>query len=318
MRVINKFCCTLLLCTPLALFAQSETIDLKTIQKIRQEEMERSQVMDIAFQLTDVSGPRLTISPGFTRAANYAISKLKSWGLTDAKLDEWGDFGKGWEIEKSYVAMSAPYYKALTGIPKAWSAGSNGSKTVEVMLISATDSAALEAYRGKLGGKIIIMDRSDVYKHSFTADANRYTDEQLEKMANDKPVERIRDTSGMRRRREMFAMLRVPALLKTMGKTDGAVAILSGNTRGHDGTIFVQGGGGFKTTDPENLLDIMLANEDYMSIVRLLKSGIPVKLEVDVKTKFISDDTKGYNVIAEIKGTDKKLRDEVDVGRSPG
>lgn len=305
----------LLLIAPLSLLAQNEKTD-PAIQKIRQEEMNNSKVMDIAFHLTDASGPRLTVSPGFTRAANYAVQQLKSWGLTNAALDLWGDFGKGWELQRSYIAMSAPYYKPLIGLPKAWSGGTAGLQSAEVMLVSAKDSAALEAYRGKLAGKIIILERTDPYMQSFKPDAQRYIEDTLISMANAKPAERgLRDTAALRRRREQFAgqraALAIPTLLKTMAQKDGALAVLSGSRTSHDGTVFVQGGGAYKITDPENLLDFVLTIEDYMTIVRLLKTGIPVKLEMDVKTKFTTDDTKGYNVIAEIKGTDKKLKDEV-------
>jgi Zn-dependent M28 family amino/carboxypeptidase len=74
--------------------------------------------------------------------------------------------------------------------------------------------------------------------------------------------------------------------------------------RGHDGTLFVQGGGAYGGNDPENVLDIMIAMEDYMSLVRLANSGYPVKLAMDVETAFSNKDLKGYNVIAEMKGTD--------------
>ncbi|MEJ7828867.1 MAG: peptidase M28, partial [Segetibacter sp.] len=109
MRKFKSICLSILLIASLSLFAQKEKTDA-TVQKIRQEEMNNSKVMDIAFHLTDVSGPRLTVSPGFTRAANYAVQQLKSWGLTNAALDPWGDFGKGWELQRSYIAMNAPYY----------------------------------------------------------------------------------------------------------------------------------------------------------------------------------------------------------------
>ncbi|HEX8332554.1 MAG TPA: hypothetical protein VF622_08020, partial [Segetibacter sp.] len=109
MRKLSTLSIWLLLLSPLSLIAQDEKFDNAAIKKIQQEEMQRSKVMDIAYNLTDVSGPRLTVSPGYTRAANYAIQQLKSWGLTDAKLDAWGDFGKGWELQRSYIAMTAPY-----------------------------------------------------------------------------------------------------------------------------------------------------------------------------------------------------------------
>ena len=312
-RKISHF--AFLLCMSASVFAQDK-VDLTTIEKIKTEEKERSKIMDIAFHLTDGSGSRLTISPGFTRAANYAVDKLKEWGLSNVKLDPWGEFGMGWEIQKTYVAMSAPYYKSIIALPKAWTSGTNGLQNPEVIVITAKDSADLQRYKGKLAGKVLLLDRSDAYNLSFKADAARFTDEALEKMANSKPVARgAVDSAAMQRRREQMAVMRaanaVGVLVKAMAKAEGAIAILSASTRGHDGTLFVQGGGGFKATDPENFLDVVLANEDYMTLLRLAKSGVPVKLEMDIKTKFTTDDVNGYNVIGEIKGTDKNLKDEV-------
>jgi carboxypeptidase Q len=291
--------------------AQDERLDLPTIQKIRQEGLQNSHVMDIAFHLTDASGDRLTASPGFMRAANYAKQQLTQWGLVNAALDPWGDFGKGWELQKSYVALTAPYYKPLIAFPKAWTGGTDGPKSASVLLISATDSAGLDKYKGQLAAKILILDVSQVYQQSFKPDASRYTDEQLDSMS--KVVMRPVDTAELRRRRAGFnragaAMLNT---LKSMATAEGAVAILSQSPRGHDGTLFVQGGGSYQPGAPANFLDIVITSEDYMTIVRLLKAGTPVSLDTDVKTAFYTDDTKGYNVIAEIKGTDKKLKDEV-------
>ncbi len=305
------FVCTSLLLPALYTRAQDEKLDLATIQKIRQEGLQNSHVMDIAFHLTDASGDRLTASPGFMRAANYAKQQLTQWGLTGAALDPWGDFGKGWELQKSYVALTAPYYKPLIAFPKAWCGGTDGLKSASVLLISATDSAGLDKYKGQLSGKILILDVSQVYQQSFKPDASRYTDEQLDSMS--KVVMRPVDTAELRRRRAGFnrggmAMLNT---LKSMALSEGAVAILSQSPRGHDGTLFVQGGGSYQPGAPANFLDIVITLEDYMTIVRLLKAGTPVNLDTDVKTTFYTDDTKGYNVIAEIKGTDKKLKDEV-------
>jgi carboxypeptidase Q len=296
------------------IFAQSEKIDTAVMSQIRNEGLQHSQVMDIAFHLTDAGGPRLTGSPGFFRAADYAKDQLSKWGLVNAMLDPWGDFGKSWELEKSYVAMTAPWYKSLEAYPKAWTAGTNRLQNAEVMLISAKDSAELDTYRGKLAGKILIMDSDDSYKLSFKPDARRYTDEELDSMENIK-LER-EDTAATGRRRERFRIRYagqqgVINTLKSIAESEGAVAMFTSNPRNHDGTIFVQQAGPYKLTDPANFPDIALQWEDYMTIVRLLKNNIPVKMDVDAQTKFFTDDTKGYNVIAEIPGTDKKLKDEL-------
>src|SRR6218665_1604513 len=109
--------------------AQTEKVDLEVVKKIRQEGLQNSKVMDIAFYLTDANGPRLQGSPGFLKAANYSKNKLNEWGLKSARLESWGDFGKGWELEKSYVAMTAPYYRPLIAMPKVWTAGIPGGLT---------------------------------------------------------------------------------------------------------------------------------------------------------------------------------------------
>jgi hypothetical protein len=182
------------------------------------------------------------------------------------------------------------------------------------VLVSAKDSASLDAYKGKLAGKIIILDHNDVYKQSFKADAKRYTDAELDSMAAivPQPV----DTAAQRLRREQAirqggGLQKMLVRLRQMAKDENALALLSDVVRGHDGTLFVQGGGTYKPDDPENFTDIVIGLEDYNTILRLLKANIPVSMETEVAARFITDDTKGYNVIAEIPGTDPVLKNEV-------
>ncbi len=306
----------LLLIAPLYLLAQ-ENIDATVMQKIRDEGLNKSKVMDIVFQLTEMSGSRLTVSPGFTRAATYAKDQLAKWGLQNAAVEPWGEFGKSWELNKSYMAMSAPYYKPIIGFPKSWTSSTNGLQNAEVLLVNLADSTSLDKIKGQLKGKIILIDKTDVYKQSFKADANRYHDDELQKMADAKPAnQQPMDTAEMRRRFEQFRRQQGPGVgllnkLKQMAVEEGAVAMLSMSTRGHDGTVFVQGGGSYAANAPENFLDVALALEDYMMLVRIAKSGTPVKMEMDVQSTFSTTDTKGYNVIAEIKGTDPILKDEI-------
>ena len=144
--------------SPVFGLAQEEKVDLTMMQKIREEGLQHSKVMDIALHLTDLNGNRLTNSPGFLKAANYAKETLSSWGLTNASLDPWGEFGKGWELEKSYLAMTAPFYKPLLAYPKTWTIGTSGSKSASLVLVNITDSASVLAYKGKLRGKIIVID----------------------------------------------------------------------------------------------------------------------------------------------------------------
>ena len=315
----KTFALVLLLSFAGAAYSQ-EKLDMDMLAKIRAEGLQHSGVMDIAFHLTDANGPRLAGSPGYMKAANWAKSEMNKWGLSNAALEAWGEFGKGWELTKSYVGMTSPYYKPMIAYPKTWTAGNKGMQSAEVILIEAKDSVELEKYRGKMKGKVIVIYRVDTLKQTFKADATRYTDEDLQKMADAKPQQPRQatnpaDTAAARRMREQFQRNQGPNQLinkiKEMGMKEGAVAILSMSNRGHDGTLFVQGGGTYTKGAPENFLDLMVTMEDYMSIVRLAKAGIPVKLDVDVKTSFNEKDTQGYNVIAEIPGTDPALKDQI-------
>jgi hypothetical protein len=128
------------------------------MDKIKNEGSKNSKVMDFAFHLTDVSGPRLTSSPGFFRAANWAKSELEKMGLVNVQLEPWGDFGKSWQQEKCYFAMTAPYYVPMIAVPRAWTGSTPGKKMLsgEIILIKAKDTVELMQYQDKLKGKIVM------------------------------------------------------------------------------------------------------------------------------------------------------------------
>lgn len=298
---------------PGILFSQKASV----LNDIKKEGLENSQVMDIAFQLTEKSGPRLMNSPGFYRAMDYAIRQMQEWGINDVKRDVWGDFGKGWELEKSYVAMKYPWYKPLIAFPKAWTMGTQGAKVAEVILIDPdADSTALASnYKGKLSGKILIMDQLIDYDLDTRADLVRYSRQELDSIQNIKIEKKDADPEMEEKRRTFFQRWREArakaAALGEMAKQENALAMLSSSPRNHDGTVFVQQGGAHGIEAPENFLDIAMALEDYNMIVRLLRSGEKVELDLEVASKFYTDDITGYNVIGEIPGSDPKLKDEI-------
>src|ERR1700761_7368981 len=175
--------CLLIAGTVGSAFAQ-DTPDPAMTQKIREEGLNHSQVMEIAYHLTDASGPRLAGSPALKRAQDWAVNQLKTWGMVNAKREDWGKFGKGWEIQKNYVAMTAPYYHALIGIPKAWTPGTNGPIKAEVVYFKVDTITDLDKYKGKLKGKIIITDAAAPKEQNFDALPGRFTDAQLDTMAH--------------------------------------------------------------------------------------------------------------------------------------
>ncbi len=292
-----------------------EKADPIAVDQIIAEGMNNSKVMQHAFYLTDVSGPRLTNSPGYQRASEWAVKELKKWGISNARLESWGEFGKSWQLDKSYIAMTAPYYRPLIAYPKTWTKGTNGLQSADLMVISLVDSNKLEQLAPQMKGKIVMMGRDDVYKHTFKADALRYTEEDLAKMAafEIKPV----DTAAQRRQREGFSRrmstFTIASKVRLLAEKFGAIALLT-MSQGHDGTLFVQGPsarGAQNKDSADAFTEIVVSMEDYMSFTRLANAGIPVKLDVDIKTTISKQVLDAFNVIAEIPGTDPKLKDEV-------
>jgi len=292
--------------------AQEEKLDLDMISKIRKEGLENSKVMEIAMYLTDVSGPRLTASPGYMRAATWAKNKLNEWGLANASLEPWGEFGKGWEQTKCYVAMTAPYYMPLIAMPRAWTGSTpgDGAMKAQVVLIKAKDSVELMKYAGTLKDKIVMTWSAAKLSPSFEADGRRFADTSLERMASAEP--RQPQQGGQRNQGgnnpNQFALQR--RMTEMINKEKPAL-VLTMTANGNDGTIFVSSGGQYNKDAELAPASVVLSSDDYLRIQRLIETGVPVTVEAEIKTKFYNEDLKGYNVIAEIPGTDKSLKEEL-------
>jgi hypothetical protein len=292
-----------------SVFAQSEG-DPAMLQKIRDEGMNHSQVMQTAFYLSDVSGPRLAGSPGLKRAQDWAVEQLKSWGLANAQREPWGKFGKGWEVQKNYAAITAPYYHAIIAIPKAWTPGTNGAIKSDVVLVKIDTTTEFDKYKGKLAGKIVIFDTKTVLAGSTKPDLVRYTDEDLEKMENG-----VKQPAGQRRaanpQAAQFARLRALRTAINAFLQQENVGLVLSMARGTDGTVFTTNGASYADTAKAVAPELETSGEDYLRILRLLKAGVPVQMEAEIKTQFFTDDLQGYDVVGEIPGTDRKLKDQL-------
>jgi carboxypeptidase Q len=293
-------------------FAQTEHLDMSMMAKIRDEGMNHSQVMEIVFNLTDANGPRLMQSPGYFKAANWAKTELASWGLVNANLEAWGNWGKGWELEKYYLAMTSPYYKPLIGFPKTFSSGTNGLAHAQVILLEAKDSSGFPAYAGKLKDKIILIERTDSLPLGFKPDANRYTDTELLRLAAYDPKSPPPASATSAATTSAFmAAAHYLSLVKKFATEEGALGVLTTSTRNSDGTVFVQNGIPYNEVMQPALNDISISYEDFMTMQRLLVHHIPVQIDLELQAKIFADNQQGYNVIAEIPGTDNKLKEQL-------
>jgi hypothetical protein len=304
--------------------AQTETVDLEMMKKIREEGMERSKVMDTISWLTDVVGPRLTGSPQMKHANEWTKQRLTEWGMENAKLEAWGPFGRGWSLEKFSANVIAPVAFPVIGYPKAWTPGTNGAITGDVVYLDLKTDADFDKYKGKLKGAIVMAVPMREVKAWFTAPGIRFNEEALLVMANaDPPAPNAGRRGGgpgggapppgmtpemEERFRQMRTQQELMAKRTEFIKNEGA-AVMMDIGRGDGGTLFVSAGGPRDKNAPQALPSITVTVEHYGRIIRMLEKGQKVRMEVDIKAKFHDDDLMGYNTTAEIPGTD--LKDEV-------
>ena len=316
-----------------------EKVDLSVIQRIKVEAFQNSQVMDHLFWITDVYGPRLTGSPGFTAAANWTVKRLKEYGIEDAGTQPWGKFGRSWRLTKFSVSIQEPEYAPLIGFPLAWSADTNGPLSAEPVLapLKLTDrldskktEEELDKYfqdqRGKLRGKIVLLEEPRDVTPATTAAASRYSDSDLAKEM-DAPtpqalpkfdIEKMILPSKPSERGALFSLLPLDAEAKIWEYEDGladrvnqflaregAVAAIVPSYNAAAGTVFGEAAGTYLGDQPAPEPRIALTIEHYNRIARLLAKKVPVKLELEVRTSGDGATGEGLNIIANIPGTAK-------------
>lgn len=302
-----------LMALPVALVAAAgnENLDYSTITLIRNEGFKDSHVMEIMSELSDRIGPRLTGSPNMKRANEWTRDQLAAWGLQNAHLEEWGPFGKGWMQEYVNVRMTSPDVFPMYAIPQAWTPGTNGVVKGNAVIVTANSVADLEKYKGKLEGKVVLYGAAPDLRPHDEAQMHRYDEKSLEEVAAyGVPGARPRNANAqqfnpedLRRRRELGQSLR------KFWADEKVLAVITPG-RGDGGTIFVAQGGGYKPGEEALVPMLAMAAEHYGRIYRLVSRNVPVELELDVRTKF-NDAVTQYNTVAEIPGTDPKLKDEV-------
>lgn len=271
--------------------------------KVKDQAFNNSKVETISRFMTDKLGSRLEASKQKLRAEQLVMDSLTAMGLENVRVEFAYDFAKGgWDNEKNYVAMTAPYYCSFAANPKAWTGSTDGLVNGECVLLEAADIDALAKYSGKLGGKIVVMPATREYELSLDPTGKRYTEEDLDELEKDnrpgRPRGRWRGNATDRKLRQA---------LDSMIKAEKPLAVMVG-----DGQFNIPGSRGvsYKAGDPEPVPEIALPIEDHGRMVRLLQSGEPVEMELEVRNSF-TDNQKINNVIAEIPGTDPKLKKEI-------
>lgn len=287
---------------------EAQVDSYKDFQLIREQGTNKSELRELAVQLTDGIGPRLTGSEGFINSCIWAKDALVGFGIRNARLESWGEFGKGWQMEKFYIAMTQPYYQPLIAVPQAWSGNTDGLQKAEVVLVVANTLDDLNKYEGKLSGKVVITPYDEELQVSFEALAKRFTEEEIDKFA-EVPDFRPDPDPHMRNRRSNTRREIPNSVFKDFCQAQGAIAILENS--GSFGTVRSYGDRNGRYLEELGIPVIDMTHEHYARIVRLIDRGTPVELELEISNRLVTEYTTGYNVIAEIPGTHKKLKDEV-------
>ena len=154
------------------------------IDRIKDEGLNRSQLMATLSYLTDVIGPRLTGSPGLKRANEWTCQTLNKWGLSNAHLEAWGPFGKGWTLKRFSAQVIEPQCIPLIAFPKAWSPSTEGTLTAPVVYFDAKSEAEFDKFKGKIKGAIVLTGPPREVSARFEPLANRKTDKELLELAD--------------------------------------------------------------------------------------------------------------------------------------
>ena len=305
-KVVRSVC----LLTAISLFIvpswSQEKVDLETITRIRYEGFHDSKVMEFASGLMDSIGERLTGSPNMKRANEWTREQLTAMGLSNARLEAWGPFGRGWANQYISVRMTSPDIAPLIVYAKAWTPGTNGVVQGKCIRATIEDKKDFDKYKGKLAGMIVIFGPDAEVKTITEAPFKRLSDDDLAKMADyqvpgERPPFRMADfvkrQQFVKELNQFFADEKVLAVIDHSRGTAGG------------GTVFVQSGGSYKVGETTTVPQLTMASEHWSRIARLLQQKKDVTLELNVTNTFYDDDPMQYDTIAEIPGTDKK--DEV-------
>jgi carboxypeptidase Q len=304
------------------------------IDKIREEGLgKNSQVMETLSYLTDVIGGRLTNSPAMKRANEWTRDQMTKWGLQNARLEAWGPFGRGWSLKSFSAQVVAPQPFSVIAYPKAWTTSTKGAVTADVVFFDAKNEAELEKFRGKLGGKIVLISEMREVKAAFEPLGTRRSEEDLKKMAEateaapQRPQMQMTDEQRNRQREQfIFGIKRWQFLLE-----EGAAVVVDSSSKGSGGTLFVQGATVVqdipenpenfnfrsftqsykKEAEPRIIPQMTMTIEDYNRLVRMIRFGVTPRMTVNIDAQYHDEDMMGYNTIAEIPGTDPQLKDEI-------
>jgi hypothetical protein len=317
----------------LALGQSVYTAPKEALDKIRDEGMNRSQVMQTLSYMTDVIGHRLTGSPNLKRANEWTRDTMAKWGMQNAHLESWGPFGRGWAVRKYSASVTDPQFISVISYPRAWSPATKGVVSSDVVYFDAKTPDEMNKFKGQLRGKIVLLSAERPLKPIDKPLMARIGDDDLAKLAAAPQPPAGEDEIPAAALKNFAKGFNDNAKRLKFLIDEGAAVAVHNSGQGSGGTIFGDGAAvaielaDIKTIDeffespafqPQNrkyesamLPQITMATEDYNRLVRMIRLGEKPKMSVEIESQYYDTDPNGYNTIAEIPGSDPKLKDEV-------
>ena len=285
-----------------------QSLPADVIFKIKREAFQNSKIEELAFYMTDYAGPRLAASRLGERSEKLVREKFEELGFSNARIEQADNFLRGgWDNLKTYAAMTAPYYCHFAATPKAWSGSTGGMVTGEVIMLKINNPEDADNYKDKLNNKIVVTPATAGYAMQFTPFASRQTGERLEQLAKDP---RFQDSG--QRTQSAFNMIssgamRLQQTIRSLLEDEKPAVVISG---GGSFNVPRSMSVSYRYGDPEPIPELVLPVEAHGRLVRLMERNIEVSMEIEIKNEFY-DNQVINNVIAEIPGTDSRLKDEV-------
>jgi len=288
----------------------SEPVDERIIAKIKAEGFQHSAVMETLSWLADVHGPRLTGSPALRAAGEWARNEMTRWGMTNAALESYGSIGRGWAIDRFSIEMTEPQFLRITGYPRAWSPATQTPLTGTPIVVDVKSKDDFDKYRGKLKGAIVMNGRPDPVDIGFQPAAHRLTDEELKKLeAHIEPApasEPGAPKSLVDEEDDYRKIVDKQIEIYKFFAAEGIAALVEPSSIGAD----VRVGGFLDRLWHPAFPGFVISREHYGRVMRMLDKKQPVKLSLSLAARFF-DNVDGFNVVAEIAGTDAALKSEV-------
>jgi carboxypeptidase Q len=287
-----------------------EPVNDVVIAQIKTEGFQRSAVMDTLSWLSDVHGPRLTGTPALRRAGEWVRDQLARWGLAGAALESYGSIGRGWVLERFSIEMTEPQFMRITGYPRAWSPAIASTLTGTPTVVEVKSKDDFDKYRGKLRGAIVMNGKPDPADIGFQPEAKRLTEEELKKQegAIDPAAASAENApkSYWDEEQEWQKLLAKQTEIYKFFAAEGIALLVEPSSITED----VRVGGFYDRVWRPAFPGFVISREHYGRIVRMLDRKQPVKVVFTLAAQF-ADNVDGFNVVAEIPGTDAALKSEV-------